>query len=89
MSRPTRTETLCDECWEHCPHAPSGLTKGEFVDSVEAAAPWLIQSYLDSFALLSDMTHQDALEMAVQEHVEAAACFVGLGSCGTGGCKHG
>ena len=73
---------------EFCEHSPSGFTKGEFLEAVEAAAPWLIESYLMVFGLLDGLTHEEAVKMAVDEHVESAACYVGLGSCGRGWCKH-
>ncbi len=50
-----------------------------------------VQAAFDSYQILlgMGMTKEDALELVLEETREAAACYVGLGSCGNGGCKHG
>lgn len=62
------------------------FTEEAFVNAVESST----RSAFTSYKTLIDMgfTNKDALEMVIEEARESAACFAGVGSCGTGGCKH-
>ncbi len=50
-----------------------------------------VQAAFESYKILLNMgwAKEEALELVLEETREAAACYAGLGSCGTGGCKHG
>lgn len=84
-------EELCDE---YCPHAKFTATrrKGEWVELAGDHA----SAVLDSFRILRSTDEDDgwttkeaeAAAAAIEEHREAMACWVGLGSCGRGWCKH-
>ncbi len=72
---------------EYCKLASMTMSKARFVDAAENAA----RGALDAYQILTlDMgvTTGTAIEMAIDEARESASCFVGIGSCGGGGCKH-
>ncbi len=75
--------------YEHQPYcdlARMPLSKAGFVDATEGA----IRAAFESYRILLGMkfSGKAAVEMAVEEIRESAACFAGIGSCGGGGCKH-
>ncbi len=84
---------LCDyysdgEHDEFCPHAvfTETITKGDFVEVAEVVATAVVDSY--QFGLDEGWEPEMAKSVAVSENAESAACYVGMGSCGRGGCKH-
>jgi hypothetical protein len=74
-------------CPDHLMTATDGQTKAEFVGMCENIAKAAITAY--KFMLEDGSTDNEAVEQAVEEEVEAAVCFAGIGSCGRGWCKHG
>ena len=83
----------CDICErpipEHddwCELAPMFITKEAFITAVEGGVKTAIESY--EILLGMGYTNTDALQNVIDESVEAASCFAGIGSCASGGCKH-
>jgi hypothetical protein len=90
------TEPHDDEC-DNAPMPP--MTKREFVDYQMAAAKHGIEAYRFLTEDLEDpaditiptvdpFSDEQKVEMSVEEVEESAVCFVGIGSCGRGWCKH-
>ena len=73
---------------EFCPHAEftETTTKGDFVAVSETVAEAVVDSY--QFGLDEGWEPEMAKSVAISENAESAACYVGIGSCGRGGCKH-
>jgi hypothetical protein len=74
-------------CPDHLMTATEGQTKAEFVGMAEQIAKAAITAY--KFMLDDGSDHQDAMDTAIEEEVEAAVCYAGIGSCGRGWCHHG
>lgn len=86
------TTKRCEECdsenhAEWCSKASVTMTKKEFVDGAEGGVRAAIESY--EFMLDYGDSKEGALEIVINEAIESASCFMGIGSCGGGGCKHG
>ena len=93
----------CDGEEGHSPTCPNHLldegpiTKARFVEITESAAQHAIESYRtltedteeDGIVFVGDaLTPDEAAECAIDGVVEASTCYVGIGSCGRGWCKH-
>ncbi len=88
------SELACPYCEEEGTHAEwcesaaiSLLTKRGFVDAAIGGVRAAFDSYTTWVATFG-MSREEAVEMVVQETEESASCFVGIGSCHGGGCKH-
>lgn len=70
-----------------CPEHPVVMTKAEFVASHEGGAQAAIETYRE---LLDgdEISPEEAMELAIGEAHEGSVCFIGIGSCGRGWCKH-
>lgn len=63
------------------------MTKQEFVDLTERAARMAFENY-DRVVEYCGYEGQEARDLSIEEIVESATCWAGIGSCGGGGCKH-
>lgn len=101
MSEPCVPE-WCDEDDEgHSPTCPNALfdegqpmTKARFVEITETAAQHAIEVYRnltepDDIGDPRDLLSPDeAAQCAIDGVTEASTCYVGIGACGRGWCKH-
>jgi hypothetical protein len=88
---------------ERCDLAPVDMTKGELVELLANTTAAVVGDYLGEIHMrdLPMVTGPDtpdpgpwpepdsaAVERAAEQQRESLRCFLGLGSCGGGGCKH-
>ena len=71
---------------EYCELALMAMTKAHFLDNVESAVQEALETY--KVLLTMGLTDEQAFELTIDEARTSANCFVGIGSCGSGGCKH-
>lgn len=67
----------------------STITKGEAVELITNGVRIAIEDYqffLEEFE--GKLTHDQVVEAAANQTNESICCYFGLGSCGSGGCKH-
>ncbi len=69
---------------DFCEEAP--ITKREVVEMIENGSGSIIDDYL--FWIEEDCPSEEAKEAAVNSAIESVSCFLELGSCRGGGCKH-
>lgn len=64
------------------------MTKRRFVEYLETAAQHGIEQYRFFAEECPEDSVESLTEQAVDQVVESASCYAGIGSCGGGGCKH-
>ena len=75
-------------CPNHLVDEP--ITKSQLVEICHSAAEHAIDAYRTAMdpEYGFEMTADEAAEMALDEVDEGTTCYVGIGSCGRGWCKH-
>ena len=70
----------------HCGLALMKITKEAFVIAAEGG----VKAAFEAYKILVGMgyTDKNAQAIVIEEAEESASCFAGIGSCGSGGCKH-